>query len=241
VARAFGGALTGIRILVGEDDEDVREMSAMLLESCGARVTIAKSGNAGWQTFQANRYDVVISDIEMPDGDGYELIRRIRALPPEDGGLTPAIAMSGNCGVADSLGVGFHVHLVKPADPLELVELARSFVCEGNETSATWTVSTPSPDIAVLTLAGHPTADDVRAATRALAQVLEHSARHVVADIREVTGFDLSGGSVAERTMWNVRRQMKGVTLVGGSWLARLIARTVCVVLGISCDFAKSV
>ena len=73
-----------------------------------------------------------------------------------------------------------------------------------------------------------------------LGQVLEASARHVVADSRQVTGFDLSGGSVAERTVWNVRRQINGVTLVGGSWLARVIAKAVCVVLGISCDFAKS-
>src|SRR5262245_7068603 len=102
----------------------------MWLELCGARVTTAASGNAGWRQFQASRFDLVISDIEMPDGDGYELIRRIRSLPADAGGLTPAIVVSGSRGVEDSLGVGFHVHLVKPADPLELVDIARGFVCE---------------------------------------------------------------------------------------------------------------
>ena len=200
----------------------------------------ARSGTAGWDAFQANRPDLVISDIEMPNGNGYELIRRIRLLSAEDGGLTPAIAVSGSYGAEESLGAGFHVHLVKPADPRVLVEILRSFVREGTATGATWVVSTPTPDTALLALSGYPTSDDVRAATRALATILEPGARRVVADVRQVSGFELSGGSVAERTVWNVRRQMTGVTLVGGSLLARLIARAACVALGVSCEFVRS-
>jgi CheY-like chemotaxis protein len=125
--------LCGIKLLVVDDQACVRDAYRALLANCGATVMTADSGNSGWRQFLDNRPDVVISDVQMPDGNGYELVRRIRALPAEEGGLTPAIAMSGDFGAEDSIAAGFHVHLVKPADTRELIHLLRSFVHEGRD------------------------------------------------------------------------------------------------------------
>ena len=131
MAAVFGpNVLSDVEILVCEDNDDAREMYAVLFELYGAKVVTAPSGSTGWETFQAHRPDLVISDLQMPDGDGYELVRRIRALPAEAGGLTPAIAVSAADG-AEAMAVGFHAHLVKPVDPLVLVDVVRGFVREG--------------------------------------------------------------------------------------------------------------
>ena len=176
----------------------------------------------------------------MADGTGFQLVRRIRALSADEGGLTPAIAASSSASPEETLGAGFHAHLDKPADLLDLVEVVHSFVCERNESRATWTLSESPPNIALLTFVGHPTAADMHAATAALAKLLEVAARHVVVDLREVDGFDLSVGSVAERTTWRVRRQIAGATIVGGWFLlARLIAKAACVTLGTPCSFVN--
>ena len=73
------------------------------------------------------------------------------------------------------------------------------------------------PDVAMLTFVGHPTANDMRAATVELAKLLEIAPRHVVVDLRDVHDFDLSVGSVAERATWRVRRQIVRATIIGGS------------------------
>ena len=101
-------------------------------------------------------------------------------------------------------------------------------------------LSASAPDVAVLSFTGHPTADDMRAATRALASLLEPGRCHVVVDLRQITGFELSVGSVAERTVWNVERHIAGATIVGGSLLARLVAKTACTALRISCAYVDS-
>jgi CheY-like chemotaxis protein len=237
----FGrSALTCIKLLVVEDDEDTREMLRDLLVLCGATVTIAASGEEGWRRFLETEPDLLISDIQMAGGDGYELIQRIRALPIARGGRTPAIATSGTDGVEQSLAAGFHAHLVKPVDPLGLIDVIRGFVREGGETRATWVLTTPAQDIALLSFAGHPMAGDMRAATRALTRILEATARHVVVDLRQITGFEPAVGSVAERTTWNARHNILGATIVGGSVFARLVAKAACVALGTSCKFVES-
>jgi CheY-like chemotaxis protein len=237
----FGrSALSGVNVLVVEDCEDARELLRDLLVLCGASVTTAASGAEGWRMFRAVEPDLVISDLQMPDGDGYELVRRIRSLPSGRGGLTPAIAMSGTGGPEESLAAGFHVHLVKPLDPLGLIDVIRGFVRERGETRSTWALTTLERDIVLLSFAGHPTSDDMRAATRALAKVLEATPRHVVVDLRQITGFDPAVGSVAERTTWNVRRKILGATIVGGPLLARLVAKAACVGLGTSCNLVES-
>lgn len=231
--------LSGVRVLIVEDDEDAREIYRELFELCGGKTVTASSGRTGWERFQASRPDVVISDIQMPDGDGYELIHRVRALAVEAGRLTPAIAVSGSESTERCLEAGFDAHLSKPVDPLALVDVVRGFVRESNTTRSRWTLSGTDPAIALLTFVGHPTADDMRAATHSLAAMLDLHARHVVVDIRRITGFDISVGSVATRTVWEIRRHITGATIVGGSHAARLVAKAACAMLGVSCDLVE--
>ncbi len=65
-----------------------------ILVGCGAEVTVASSAGDGFAEFQKHRPDVLVSGIEMPDEDGYSFTRRIRALPPEEGGASPAAALT---------------------------------------------------------------------------------------------------------------------------------------------------
>jgi CheY-like chemotaxis protein len=115
--------LSGVRVLVVEDDADYREGLAAWLEIEGADVSRAASGNSGFDTFVRERPAVIVSDICMPDGDGYALIKRVRALPVARGGLTPAIAMSCIRSNEQSLTAGFQVFVEKPCDPVKLIDL----------------------------------------------------------------------------------------------------------------------
>ena len=126
--RAQGDAmppeLVDLRVLVVDDDADTREMLRALLESGGARVRVAPSVVEGLRAFHAERPDVLVSDIGMPDADGYALIRAIRAMTPEAGGAVPAIALTAYARTqdrADALRAGFDNHLPKPFEPAELL------------------------------------------------------------------------------------------------------------------------
>ncbi len=237
MSTAFGPSdLSGVKVLVVDDDADTRDVYQQLLELCGASVTPASSASAGWEAFQDRSPDVVVSDIKMPGGSGYDLVRRIRARAASAGGLTPAIAVSASYGPEESLGAGFDAHLSKPVDPLRLVDVLRGFVREDKHTRSQWTVTHEPPDCAVLKFVGHPTANDMRAATTALAGLLETGRYRVVVDLRQITGFDLSVGNVAERIVWNVRDHITGATIVGGSFLARLVAKAACATLEVPCE-----
>ena len=75
--------------------------------------------------------DVIVSDIGMPEEDGYEFLRKVRALPPEQGGLVPAIALTGYAARKDrerALAAGYQLHLAKPVEPEELVSAIASLV-----------------------------------------------------------------------------------------------------------------
>ena len=226
-------------MLIVDDDTDMISAYTELFELFGATVTTATSGNGGWRSFETIKPDVLLSDIQMPDGDGYSLVRQIRSLSAEAGGLTPAIAISAAGSAEQSLDAGFDAHLTKPVNPLELTELVRSFVHEHGRSRAHWTLTEPSSGCVVLKFVGHPTADDMRGATRALSKALEPGARHVVVDLRSITGFELSVGNVAERAMWSVRNHIAGATIVGGSFGARLVAKAACAVLGTPVEFVE--
>ncbi|MDQ2768610.1 MAG: PAS domain S-box protein, partial [Gemmatimonadota bacterium] len=86
--------LRGVRVLVVDDEEDARELIADALSEAGAEVAMAASAAQAYQLLQADPPHVLISDIGMPDEDGYSLLRRVRALPPEKGGDVPAIALT---------------------------------------------------------------------------------------------------------------------------------------------------
>jgi CheY-like chemotaxis protein len=111
-------------VLLVEDDATGREMMATLLELSGATVTAVGSAAEALAALDASWQDVMVSDIAMPDRDGYTLIRQVRARPAERGGLIPALALSGYTEAGDralALDAGFHVHLSKPVAPAELV------------------------------------------------------------------------------------------------------------------------
>ena len=117
--------LTGLITLLVEDDDDSREIVAMLLTSYGAEVIEARSAAEAMQQLTRSVPDVLVSDIGLPDEDGFSLIRSVRALPPEKGGAIPALALTAFARNVDSeraLQEGFQLHLAKPAAPQELVD-----------------------------------------------------------------------------------------------------------------------
>jgi PAS domain S-box-containing protein len=116
--------LEGIRVLLVEDDEDSRKLLGLMLKKQGAEVTSASSSAEALSAFGQILPDVVLSDIGMADEDGYELMRKVRALPADGGGLTPAIALTGYATRKDrerALSAGYQLHLAKPVEPADLV------------------------------------------------------------------------------------------------------------------------
>jgi len=121
--------LKGIHVLLVEDDDDARALLQTVLRYCGALVTAVASAPEAMETMQRVRPDVLLSDIAMPQQDGYWLIREVRALPPERGGDMPAIAITAfghPHDVGRTLTAGFQAHLRKPVDPWELARTIAS-------------------------------------------------------------------------------------------------------------------
>jgi CheY-like chemotaxis protein len=118
--------LDEVRVLCVDDDPDTLALYALVLGHCGAAVTEAASLLAALEMFEKVRPAVVVADIGLGDGDGYALVQAIRARSPEQGGVVPAVAITGYAGQADAdraLEAGYDVHLVKPIDPARLCEL----------------------------------------------------------------------------------------------------------------------
>jgi two-component system, chemotaxis family, CheB/CheR fusion protein len=114
-------SLAGVRVLVVDDAADIRELSIGLLETYGVTVTAVGSAKEALATIVANPhgYDVLLSDIGMPEQDGYALIRQIRALNADAGGKIPAAAITAYAGDWDrqeSIDAGFQLHLAKPVE-----------------------------------------------------------------------------------------------------------------------------
>jgi PAS domain S-box-containing protein len=121
--------IAGLKILVVDDEPDARALMKRLLESCNAEVIVAASAQEAVDRLRAERPDVIASDIGMPGEDGYSLIRRIRALPADQGGETPAMALTAFARGEDrvkALMAGFRYHVAKPVDPRELITLVAS-------------------------------------------------------------------------------------------------------------------
>jgi CheY-like chemotaxis protein len=136
--RAIGGAVTsleayediaGVKVLVVDDEPDTRSLVARLLEERGARITTASSAAEAMRKIQAARPDVLVSDIGMPNEDGYTLIRQLRALSADQGGEVPAIALTAYARAEDrmrSIRAGFQMHVPKPVEPAELITMIAS-------------------------------------------------------------------------------------------------------------------
>ena len=127
--------LDGVHVLLVEDDEDTRKLLGTMLKRYGARVTPTKSAAEALNAFAADPPDLLISDIGMPDEDGYEFIRKLRALPPEEGGLTPAIALTGYASRKDrerALEAGYQQHIAKPIEQADMVAAIAALVGRGD-------------------------------------------------------------------------------------------------------------
>ncbi|MFN2445512.1 MAG: ATP-binding protein [Vicinamibacterales bacterium] len=130
VAPGFVPAnLSGVRVLVVDDQADARDLIKRVLEDCSAEVVTAGSVNEAVQLVESAQPDVLVSDIGMPEADGFELLKRVRALGAGRGGKVPAIALTAFARSEDrtrALRAGFLVHVSKPVDPSELVATVAS-------------------------------------------------------------------------------------------------------------------
>jgi signal transduction histidine kinase len=115
--------LMGVRLLVVDDDPGARELISGMLEGFGAQVSVAETGQAALSLLFAQRPDVLIADLGMPGMDGYALIEQVRALDPDFGGLTPAVAVTAYASPQDrlrALQAGYQNHVAKPVEAEEL-------------------------------------------------------------------------------------------------------------------------
>ena len=134
VAQAKSGppdspSLVGVRVLVVDDDPAAVELVQEVLTQTGGEVRGAGTAEEALRVLEQWRPDVLVSDIEMPGQDGYTLIRKIRALAPERGGMTRAVALTAFGRPEDrirSLMAGFNIHVSKPVDPGELAAIVAS-------------------------------------------------------------------------------------------------------------------
>ncbi|HYJ47298.1 MAG TPA: ATP-binding protein, partial [Pyrinomonadaceae bacterium] len=134
--------LEGLKILAVDDEADTRELLRTVLTECGAEVETAASAREALERMEEFRPDVLISDIGMPNEDGYDLMRRVRGLPRERGGQVPAIALTAYARAEDRLRVlraGFQMHVPKPVELAELVAVVSSLV-ERREHRSTRTI-----------------------------------------------------------------------------------------------------
>ncbi|HEY2405101.1 MAG TPA: ATP-binding protein, partial [Polyangiaceae bacterium] len=121
--------LRGLKVLVVDDDEDARLLVERILEECGSQVASAASVPQAMAAIGTAPPDVLVSDIGMPGEDGFDLIRKVRALPAPQGGQVPAIALTAYTRAQDRrqlLNAGYMMHVPKPVEPAELVSVVAS-------------------------------------------------------------------------------------------------------------------
>ena len=117
--------LSDLTIVVVEDHDDARRYLGLFLNQIGANVVLARNGFEGLEATKNSRPNLVVSDIQMPGMNGFELLREIRAFGPDAGGTVPIIAMTAFVSYADRariLNAGFQACLPKPFTPDKLSE-----------------------------------------------------------------------------------------------------------------------
>ncbi|HEX4341599.1 MAG TPA: ATP-binding protein [Polyangiaceae bacterium] len=123
--------LAGLRILVVDDEAEARELLRFVLEQCGSEVTLVDEPRKVLAALHDGEFDVLVSDVGMPEMDGYMLIRAVRELPTVKGGHLPAIALTAYARSEDrtqALRAGFDAHLTKPIEPAELIAVIAALV-----------------------------------------------------------------------------------------------------------------
>jgi CheY-like chemotaxis protein len=121
--------LRGVRVLFVDDNEDARSLVLTALQAAGAEVEVAASARDGLQLFDTAPFDVVVSDIGMPDVDGYDFVRELRGR--RRAASVPVIALTAYAGIDDArraVAAGFQRHIAKPIDPADLVAIVRSVI-----------------------------------------------------------------------------------------------------------------
>lgn len=122
-------ALSGMKILLIDDELDIRDMTKLILTLYQASVIAAASAIEGLIQLKTHKFDVIISDIGMPQMDGYQFIREVRNLPAHNGGQTPAIALTAFNREDDrkrAFNAGFQRHLSKPFELQILIDTIAS-------------------------------------------------------------------------------------------------------------------
>ena len=123
--------LRGLRVLVVDDEPETRDLLRFVLDQCEVNVSVAESAREALAYLDQQPFDVLISDIGMPETDGYALIKQVRTLAPERGGNLPALALTAYARAEDRtevLRAGFNMHLAKPIDPSELLVVITTLV-----------------------------------------------------------------------------------------------------------------
>lgn len=127
--------LTGLQILAVEDDSDTRDMIGKILTNAGAKPVLAGNVKDGFRFFREKKPDLILSDISMPEQDGYEFISMVRSLPPERGGQVPAIAFTAHARQEEKnmmLSEGFDLQISKPVEASELVAKIKKVIETSN-------------------------------------------------------------------------------------------------------------
>jgi CheY-like chemotaxis protein len=120
----FPPTLSGVRVLIVEDEGDTRDLISLVLEQAGAKITQAPNAAEAFKIVKKGKQDVLVSDIGMPGEDGYSFIRHVRTLTADQGGRIPALALTAYARTEDrikALAAGFQMHIPKPVEPDELV------------------------------------------------------------------------------------------------------------------------
>ncbi|WP_445630547.1 ATP-binding protein [Nostoc sp. DSM 114167] len=123
--------LNGLQILVVDDNADTRELIAFILEKSGGQVTAVSSVGEALEALERLKPDVLVSDIGMPDEDGYSLIRKVRVQETEQGEKILAVALTAFAREEEhklALEAGFQVHVSKPIEPEELVKVVANLI-----------------------------------------------------------------------------------------------------------------
>ena len=124
-------SLTGIRVLVVDDEQDARELVSAVLSDAAAEVWTAPAADDALTLLEAKHPDVIVSDIGMPERDGYQFMQDVRSLAASCGGATPAIALTAFARSEDrarALLAGYQIHIAKPVEPHELLTTIRNLV-----------------------------------------------------------------------------------------------------------------
>jgi CheY-like chemotaxis protein len=123
--------LDGVRVLVVDDEVDTRDFLVTVLQESQAEVQAVASVQEALEAITNWKPDVLVSDISMPQEDGYSLIRKLRSRSPEQGGKIPAAALTAYARAEDrrrAIQAGFQLHMPKPVDPCELVTVVARLV-----------------------------------------------------------------------------------------------------------------